>query len=107
MLPKTERLSRAQFSEILENKGFLTIYNRLGTLKYIPSGTKQALSVVTSSKYEKKAVIRNKLRRRLYSLFGKEKSEIMGIFYTAKGSYTLSYLEIQTLFNELLKKTAK
>ncbi len=107
MLPKTERLSRAQFSEILTNKGFLTIYNRLGTLKYVPSSTKQALSVVTSSKHEKKAVIRNKLRRRLYSLFGKEKRAITGIFYTAKGSYAFSYPEIQTLFNELLKKTTK
>lgn len=107
MLPKTERLSRAQFSEILENKGFLTVYNRLGTLKYLPSGAKSALSVVTSSKHEKKAVIRNKLRRRIYSLFGKEKRAIRGIFYTAKGSYALGYPEIQTLFNELLKKTAK
>ena len=106
MLSKKERLSRVQFSEILTNKGILVVYNNLGTLKYVNTATR-ALSVVTSGKHEKKAVSRNKLRRRVYSLFDKENRSIQGILYASKGAYLLSYGEIKRLFNELLNKTQK
>ncbi len=106
MLSQKERFSRSQFSNILKNKDILVIYNQLGTLKYVKSGEK-ALSVVTSSKHQKKAVIRNKLRRRVYALFGDANPQIKGILYTSKSIYSLEYIEIQRLFNELLKKTQK
>ena len=106
MLPSQERLSRSQFTDFLTNKGILVVYNKLGTLKYLSSSTK-ALSVVTSSKHQKKAVLRNKLRRRVYTLFGTKTLQIQGILYTAKTSYVLTYSEIKTLFNELLIKAQK
>jgi RNase P protein component len=106
MLPSRERLTRRKFSETLANKGVIVVYNRLGTLKYVPCPQK-ALCVVTSGKHEKKAVVRNKLRRRIYSLFRVNGMPIQGILYTAKASYSLQYPEIQTLFHELLAKTQK
>jgi ribonuclease P protein component len=105
MLPSSQRLSRRQFQEFLENKGILVAYNRLGTLKYIP-GTSQ-LAVVTSSKIEKKAVVRNKLRRRIYTTFGLERPSIKGVLYVSKQSYTMTHNDVQTLLHELIGKTTR
>lgn len=105
MLPSNERLSRTQFNQTL-TKGLISIYNHLGTLKYTKSLNRK-ISVVTSSKHEKKAVNRNKLRRRIYNLFKENKTIINGIFYTSKSSYTLTYTEIKSLFYELIQKINK
>ena len=106
MLPSKQRLSRVEFQKILTNKGIFVIFNKLGTLKYIPS-SKPACSVVTSSKGEKRAVVRNKLRRRIYSIFGAQNPAIQGILYVSKQSYGMDYQEIRTLFNDLLTKAQK
>ncbi len=106
MTAAAKRLSRREFTNILENKDILVVYNKLGTLKYLPSAQK-AISIVTSSKHEKKAVVRNKLRRRVYTLFHTSPINICGVLYTSKLSFTLSYTEVQSLFYELLKKTQK
>jgi ribonuclease P protein component len=80
-------------------------FNRLGTLKYL---TKQGpFAVVVSSKHEKRAVARNKLRRRLYSLFKQKDPQISGILYVSKGVYKAEYPELTTLFHELLTKASK
>lgn len=105
MLPSSQRLSRRQFQEFLTNKGLFVIYNRLGTLKYIP-GTPQ-LSVVTSSKAEKKAVVRNKLRRRIYTAFALAKPSIQGVLYVSKQSYTMTHNEVRTLLHELIGKATR
>lgn len=104
MLPSNERLSRQKFQEILENKGLIIVFNKLGTLKYIPSELTR-LSVVTSSKHEKRAVLRNKLRRRIYGLF--KKTPIQGVFYVSKGSYVFPYNEIKHLVNDIRTKSTK
>jgi ribonuclease P protein component len=107
MLPSKERFSRLEFSNFLENKGILVVYNRLGTLKYLPISPTTRFSVITSSKHEKKAVARNKFRRRVYSLVHKAQLPLHGVLYTAKQSYSLTYPEITHLFNELLTKSQK
>jgi ribonuclease P protein component len=102
MLPKKNRFTRALFEDFLATPGILTVYNKLGTLKYIPSGHK--LGVVTSSKHEKRAVNRNKLRRRVYEQFKNANRQFSGILYASKASYTLEHKEIKELFNDLLRK---
>lgn len=104
MLPSKERLPRREFKEILENKGLIVIFNKLGTLKYLPS-LKTKLSIITSGKHEKSAVKRNKLRRRLYTLFRGMK--VQGLLYTAKNAYTLSFDELKRLTNDLSTKSTK
>lgn len=110
MLPSTKRLSRYIFTAFLASPGIKTVFNPLGTLKY-KEGSGFRASVVISSKYEKRAVSRNKLRRRLYSLFEQYIKDFGGtseyILYTSKQAPKLDYTQIKVLFNELLKKTTK
>jgi ribonuclease P protein component len=112
MLPATVRLSRAQCSELLENPKLLVVFNRLGTLKYVSNLKNKAFSVITGSKAQKKAVLRNKLRRQIYSLFEKyyknePKKPIIGMLYVSKGVYELPFSELSLIFNDLLEKTQK
>ena len=102
MLEKKRRLARDRFTALLSRPDLLTVYNRIGTLKYISSG--RSFSVVTSGKHEKRAVARNRLRRRLYNLFQRSKTPLSGILYASKQSYSFEYSDITTLFYELLEK---
>lgn len=106
MLPSKARFSRSQFSDFLAHKGISVVFNRLGTLKYLPSPSTQ-LSVVTSSKAAKKAVDRNKLRRRIYTAVSSSKPLIQGIVYAAKQSYGFSHDEVKSLTLDLLAKASK
>ncbi len=104
MLPKNRRLSRLQFTDFLTTKP-LQVYNRLGTFKYLPFGNK--LSVVTSSKHEKRAISRNKIRRRIYTLFSTTNPPLSGILYVSKQGYTFPYDETKNLFLDLLARAQK
>lgn len=73
MLPKSNRLTRKDF-EILfragkkaSNKDFFARFYFLKDIKKTGCGFKVA--VVTSSKISKKAVVRNRIRRRVYASF--------------------------------------
>ena len=106
MLPSSQRLSRQQISEFLINKGVKTVFNPLGTLKYTTSSSK-GFTVITGSKQQKKAVLRNKLRRQLYTLFSKsEKTSILGMLYVSKQVYSMSYSDLKQYLYALLEKTS-
>ncbi|MBY0328502.1 ribonuclease P protein component [Patescibacteria group bacterium] len=119
MLPATARLTRAQCSEILKNPTIQSVFNRLGTLKYIKSfenkgnsGEKYGLSVITGAKIQKKAVRRNKIRRQIYTIFSQyskktDSTECIAMLYVSKQSYLMSFDELSQQFYELLKKTQK
>jgi ribonuclease P protein component len=110
MLPSHKRLSRTDFTHFLESKNVKSVFNALGTLKYQKSLNLQA-SIVVSSKTEKRAVYRNKLRRRLYSAFGAYfKDFSVGgqyILYISKKTPSMTLLELKTLLYDLLQKTTK
>jgi ribonuclease P protein component len=107
MLPSTQRLSRPQVSIVLANPCLKVVFNRLGTLKYIPQTfiNNQGFTVVTGSKQQKSAVARNKLRRQLYSLLRQHpKTHFIGMLYVSKNSYEMPYNEIKQHFLKLLEK---
>ena len=106
MLASSKRISRRDFKKILENKGIFVVYNKLGTLKYLPSQSIM-FAVVTSSKHERSAVVRNKVRRRIYSLVQELKPSIQGVFYVAKSSYQLSFQETKDLIIDVFTKAQK
>jgi ribonuclease P protein component len=116
MLPSKQRLTRQQFTNLLKNPGIKVVFNQLGTLKYIESDKElglpflkpSSLSVVTGSKQQKKAVLRNKIRRQIYTLFSKNpyKISISGILYVSKQSYDMPYEQIKDRFYALLSKTS-
>jgi RNase P protein component len=104
MLPSHLRLRRNIFNDF-QKKDPKMVFNRLGTFKYVPFG--QGFSVVTSSKQEKKAVLRNKLRRRVYSLFQSSKPDLTGVLFVSKHAYSMDFDEIKKLFNDLLSKISQ
>lgn len=110
MLPSKKRLSRRSFDSFVASKDAKTVFNNLGTLKYKKADQNQA-SVVISSKNEKRAVYRNKLKRRIYNIFKEhflengDKNQY--VLYTAKKASLFSYGELRVLLNELFKKITK
>lgn len=106
MLPSNKRLNRRDFLEILSTPGHIIVYNKLGTLKFVKNN-QPALSVVISSKNEKKAVKRNLLKRRIYKIFADQKVDLRGILYVSKNSSNFSFPEIKELFNDLILKIKK
>ncbi len=61
--------------------------------------------VIVSKKVLKKAVDRNKLKRRLREIF--KDSPTKGIIYTKKGIGDLTYKELKTESEEILNKLKK
>ena len=118
MLPSSQRLSRQQVTALLSNPDIQVVFNRTGTLKYCiapkqSEGGLTQITIVTGSKQQKKAVLRNKARRRLYSIFDLYQKEyptaspISGIVYISKHVYDMSYQEIKDTFYALLSKIKK
>lgn len=70
---------------------------------------KIGFTVVTGSKQQKKAVLRNKLRRQLYTLWGKnlQKTSVMAILYVSKQAYEMPYADLTKHLYDLLQKTGK
>ncbi len=97
-----KRINRQEFGFFLKNP-YKTVYNKLGTLKYKKDINKK-ISIVVSSKHEKRAVKRNKIKRRLINLYQKSKLSGVVIFYVSKQSYNIQYDETKSLFEDLLGK---
>lgn len=104
MLPSTKRLTRLAFPSVLSDTSLMVVYNGLGTLKYL-SATTRKCAVITSSKHEKAAVRRNKMRRRIYTLMADFPG--VAIFYASKQSYGMEYSQIKHLWYDLVAKTQK
>jgi ribonuclease P protein component len=104
MLSKRNRFTRAEFDAFTAQPGVKTVYNRLGTLQYVSTGHR--LAVVTSGKHEKRAVSRNKLRRRLYDRFRTTNVTLSGILRVSRQSYTLELSELRSLLDFLLSHAA-
>ncbi len=108
MLPKKERLSRAAFSRFFSvgkrhhSPSFTMVYAPLEALH---------VSVVVSKKVSNRAVVRNKIRRRIYDIVRHYRAEtgVRGvfIFLTKKGVENIAYTslksEIYTRLNTLQK----
>lgn len=105
MLPKQNHLSRILWETLKKKQGSRSVFNTLGTLKYYPKDTTH-LAVVVSSKHEKKAVSRNKLKRRINTIFSKNYKTLKGVFivFPSKQAYNLSYEAIRQQAEELFNK---
>lgn len=108
MLPSNTRLSRSDVTNLLLNPCLKVVFNRLGTLKYVKSLENNGFTVVTGSKVQKRAVLRNKIRRQLYTLLRTyTSSPVMGILYVSKGVYDMTYGELAENITLLLEKAQK
>lgn len=94
-------LNRYLFDTLLKGH-FKTVYNRCGTIKYIPGTGKTA--IVISSKQEKRAVYRNRIKRWVRNIFSQNRKDVDFIFYPSKAVYSLEYIDFKVLFDDILKK---
>ena len=97
MLSSAHRLSRSEFFKVKSSSSrhtfpLLTIYSTPGTGK---------AAVVTSSKLSKSAVIRNKLRRRIFSSLTNI-THLDLIIYPSPKLLTQNYAQIRTVVNQAL-----
>ena len=95
-------MKRVEFEQFNQLNPF-SVFNKGGTFKYLKKESK--FSVVVSSKHCKKAVKRNKIKRRVYAIISdlikKDPSHLSGIFYLSKLSYTLPYNTLKEYIEEL------
>jgi ribonuclease P protein component len=107
MLPKTERLKREEFTNILKSgKRLNSKHLLLYVLKNTKEKTKTKFSFSISKKISKNATSRNKLRRRGYSVIAKLKNKLrpgfMCFFSFKKGGELTTFRELEKEIAELL-----
>ncbi len=79
MFPKEKRLNTALFKEVMTSgKAF---HSSFFTLKVLKKDSKSLFSVSVSKKVAKSAVLRNKIRRRIYSVIRSIENKIKDGFY--------------------------
>lgn len=77
MFSKNERLGRAEFNTFF--KSGRPYHGSVATILYTPGG-KLKVSTVVGKKVSKLAVVRNKLRRRIYATLRRELGVKTGVF---------------------------
>lgn len=104
MLPKSSRLNRIEFLQVkshgqqIRTPNFSCIYQQ---------NQNQKISVVTSSKLSKSAIIRNKLRRRIYATFEKSPLPIQAIIYPNIKMLNWPNEEIYTHLHQVLSNLTR
>lgn len=110
-MPTNARLSRAQCSILLKIPSLQVVFNSLGTLKCTKGIESNGISIITGSKQQKKAVVRNKLRRRLFTIFcnfyKNSEKPLLCMLYVSKQSYMMSFEVLEKECNALLTKAQK
>lgn len=105
MISKAYRISKNDF-ELIKKKGF-PVHGSLFSLRYVknPENTTH-FSVVVSKKVAKSAVLRNKIRRRVYSIVSKTPKKPYKIaFFAKKGAEKLTFKETEQDILKLLEKS--
>ncbi len=107
MLPSKNRVNKTLFKEILKNGR--SIHSPSFSFKYLnnPISTERQFSVVVSKKVLKRAVDRNLLKRRIYSIL-KEQLKLNKpyscVIWPKKEISKMSYAELSVLLLNELKK---
>lgn len=108
MLKKKERLTKKEFDRFFSSGK--RIHSPLFTLLYTPDESFHG-AVVVGKKIHKKAVDRNRLRRRLYSALYKEvkDTDTKGVFIvlTKPGAVGLDFSLLRLAISDILKTIKK
>lgn len=106
MLKKTRRIRRSEFSYILSNSKRINTPHLLLCVAQGLNSIESKFSFSVSKKVSKSAVVRNKLRRRGYSIIGKNIDKISNgyffFFNFKKGSDRLNFEGIENEIGVLL-----
>ena len=102
MLPKKKRVTKELFQTVIKSGG--TLSGSFFVFRYIKQKYPQYAFVV-SKKIAKKAVDRNKLRRRGYSVLNNYKlKDYLGVFFYKKEAQKASFIEIKEDVGNILNK---
>ena len=99
MLSKSSRLNRVEFL-VVKNTGQSIRHPQI-SFRYLNSPTNK-VAIVTSTKLSKSSVVRNRLRRQIYSYFEKYPISAHVIIYPTTQMLNLSSEEIATLLDKTL-----
>ncbi len=107
MIPKINRINRENFEKVMKKGGFLN--SSLFSLRFLKNPEKIThLSVVVAKKVAKTAVLRNKIRRRGYSVLQKSTKESKNpyfiILFGKKGAEIANLADTSTDIRKLLEK---
>ena len=96
MLPRRNRVRSGEFKELMGGKTLSTPYFLL-KYKAILETSPTKYAVVVSSKISKRAVERNKIRRRLYSILSKNfpSKGLVGAFFVKKEALKATFKELE------------
>jgi ribonuclease P protein component len=103
MLPRNSRISRKEFPNLLNSKSFF--HSPHFSLR-VAHSTKPQIAVSVSKKISKKAVTRNGIRRRTYSVIYKYLKRIkpgMLLFVAKAGSEKIKGVTLEKEIDTLLK----
>ncbi|MEK7647335.1 MAG: ribonuclease P protein component [Patescibacteria group bacterium] len=108
MLPKSRKIRGRKIFGVIYKSGQKT-FSRFVALFFVPNGGPSKFACVVSLKVSKKAVLRNKLRRRAYSLIRKNLFNIKDGYATIlvfkSGAAELSYPQLSKNILDLFKKS--
>ncbi len=109
MLPAQRRINKSLFDQIIKRGSF--VQTPLLSLSFLPSplaAIGSRLAIVVSTKMLKKAVDRNKLKRRgrhaIYKNLQRLKDGFLGVFFFKKGMSGLSFKELEETMLKLLQQ---
>ncbi len=105
MIAKINRLSRKDFLICAKSPNLL--FSPLFSLKYKSNSLEfSRWSVVVSKKFSKKAVVRNKIKRRIYEALAKHLSmyKVDGIIYPKPAVLNLDYEKVVFEIDSLVSK---
>ncbi len=104
MLKRSTRLSKHLFNDVMQSGRALHAENIW--LKYRKTGNSTGrFSVSTPKKVSKKAVVRNRVRRRIYSII-KVQNGIEGIFFAKNDLEAVSFNKLSEEVASLLAKAS-
>ncbi len=104
MIPKTNRINREDFEKVMKKGGFQS--SGLFSLRFLKNPLNSThFSVVASKKVAKNAVLRNKIRRRAYSILHKNiKNPYFIILIRKKGVEKATFTEVEADIISVLEK---
>lgn len=109
MLPKNRRLDKSLFNEVIKKGRSIHSKNISVSILKGSEIEDSRFAFVVSKKVAKKAVNRNLMKRRGYSVLKNLSKEIkkgfLVVFFFKKGSESLTFKEIEDEIATLLKKT--
>lgn len=110
MIPKKNRINREDFGKLLKNGKFIN--SGTFSVRYLRNSLNLShFSVVVAKKVAPKAVSRNKIRRRIYSILNEwqktAKNPYFMAFFAKKGAEGATFAETEAEIIKILKNVEK